>query len=193
VARYCSAECQKSHWKYHKVGCAIDADTGIIPPKKERRLFVNFNDNCRHGGPSPPFEGLSECFGLVEEIASIQEEPIGTEGTSDRQLYILEDFAHKKTRAINPNTIKLLVSTACDAFVDNNSSTSRMFLRAVFFFEAFLACENFISLLHDADATPDSHPAFAAFLDALKRTMPRSGLIEELQRRTSGACRCMLY
>ena len=53
VARYCSKECQKLHWKHHKKVCVIDGETNV--PKRERKLFQKFDHDCRHGGREPEY------------------------------------------------------------------------------------------------------------------------------------------
>lgn len=174
-AYYCDKNCQRRHWATHKGACKVDAKA---PPKEtdEERDSLSFDDDCRHGGPPPP-----SCMGVVMDMAGLLP-AMQAARTSDDQLRVLAAFVQRgPPDALAP---RVCASMALDAFADNNGDVARTFLRMAAFFEGFLAHGNaFLRGLHDGGTS-----ATAAFLNLVKRTSSRTGLLAELRARAQCGC-----
>ena len=215
--RYCSRECQVKHWKHHKISCQIDSSlddkikssingTRLKPPKHERDLF-KINSSCTHGGPSPSFVTSS---GMMYEMASflgeldasatasmpdktdLESQDALSSFRSTQQLNILTHFCESNEWADNPKTLDMLLSMAIDSFGDNQGGVCRIFLRAIFFIQAYQQIG--IAFLTDIiqNSVESWHNVTVTFVQHLKDTSSRAGMILELQKRSKGKCNCMI-
>lgn len=192
VSRYCSRECQRSHWPVHRQACKIDAEQ---PKRKYKLESKNFNStsSCLHGGPESggKFESLVQC--IVAFIARCSEMKLTSqfknkEEKSLRDIKAHIDFCFDHTKmVIKPQAPMILFSLAVDAFLDSNVDQCREFLRTGMFFECFTAYGvDFIDCVEGRG--PTDSPAQIRFRKNLSDTRSRSGLIEFLRSRITCTC-----
>jgi hypothetical protein len=186
IARYCSAECQKAHWKIHKKVCKVDLEDGMAKVK-----FRNFSEECFHEVfPTPevldveqPVMDLSNQINLIPDVFVLRE------GREEAML-ILERFCALEPAASSPLLPRIFVINAADALQDKNYVMARNFLGMAFYLEAFQM--NMLAGLsvdlHRTDTGAADSPGRRHLTETADGTMTIKGIFEHICKRVN--CRC---
>ena len=146
----------------------------------------------------PQLGAAAHCFSLIQQAAA------STGGDADGsvanilgmlascEMPILTEFIARSRSAVNENTIHLLISSAVDAFHNNDGGIARLYLRAAMFFECYLLDPaNFLSNIRSEIPEELRCPAFKSFVSFLIETASRIGMLDFLQSRIAAYCTCL--
>lgn len=179
VGRYCSSECQRSHWSIHKIGCNIDSNVS------KETLKVNIDKTCLHGALvfSKNQELLLPIVQFTGQYA-MSLPSIDTHISSSRdnltihELTSLEKFCKEfPFKAKNKESAQVCFSSATDALGDNDLGIARLFIRAGIFLECNREYESFLIDIHLMEG---ERASLMKLRKVLFDTMSKHGIIQFL-------------
>ncbi|KAJ1434364.1 armadillo-type protein [Ochromonadaceae sp. CCMP2298] len=193
IARYCSKECQRAHWKIHKQVCKVDTEDGMRKVK-----FPNFNKTCLHGAPSRARmpEIANPVLSLFTQLCAIPDLFVPREGRDPRgkEIRLLLDFcAQEAAAASSPKAPLILVSMAAEALNDKQYSYARNMLRTAFFLEAFQMYDSPEGLdrdlhLTEVDANNTANPGLQHLAVTAEGVKSIKGIFKHICDRVSCDC-----
>jgi hypothetical protein len=194
LAWYCSRDCQAAHWKVHKKVCKKDSSKETVNIAYN---LINFDHQCRHGGPKP----IPEVFQVIPVMLELgwikkamrDDAPMVTESTDQRFVQLvnlLGDFCvNQPVIARSGDGALLLVSMSADAFRDRRYGESRYFCTFAMFLEAY-AMEEGSQFLHDLqDTNTEMQPGLKYFVDTQRQINTINGLYDYIKSHLK--CKCL--